>query len=148
MSRRTLLLLALLALAGCATALKPRPTGDGLKRRSEAFHRSLRWGDLRGAAAYVHPDQRRAWLQKALDGKDEDNLKVLEYAAEDAQVDLPSGKAQVLSRMTWHRLPSLTMNNDTLVVSWEAQETTWYVTSIERGPLPLAAPDPLLKQLP
>jgi len=135
-----LALASLLLCAGCAHGRKSKGGVDGLKAAAERFHQLARWGDLRSAFQLVTPEQRLKALKEALDRKDDDNLKVLDYELEDAQVD--GARATVLSKITWQRLPSVSAKTDAVTFEFVDREGVWFIDGIEGGPLPLAKEHP------
>lgn len=137
---RVLLLWALAVGCGHARPV-PQPNLSSLRKSAESYHRMLRWGDLRSAAGLVAEERRAEVLADSL--ADEDRLKVTEYELVDAQAQ--GQRASVLSKVTWHRLPSTTLRSDPVTTRWEARAGRWVIVAIEGGPLPLlsaAAPPP------
>ena len=141
--RKVLVLLSLAALAAAAcTHLKPAGTAESLRRATDSFFRFQRWGpDLRGAAQLVLPEAQQAWLEKALEAKDDENLKVTEADLDDLTMQA-EGTATTVTRVTWHRLPSVTTRTDRVTVEWVEREGIWYAAAIAGGPLPLVAQPP------
>lgn len=132
--------LALLLAGACA---HPGARGPGLaelKVSAERYHRLLRWGDLRSALQVVDPELRAKALRSSVERKDDEDLKVMDYELVDAQVT--GERAKVLSKITWHRLPSVTARTDAVAFEFVARDGAWYIRSIEGGPAPLAAPAP------
>jgi len=142
MLHRVSLATVVLCLAGGCSHYKPRATADALKRTAETFHRQLRWGDLRGSAQLLATERRMEFLKGVLDRKDDDNLKVTDYDLEEALAD--AGKASVLSKITWHRLPSVVMESGAMTLQLEERDGAWAIVAIEGGPVPL----PVLPSLP
>jgi len=136
----SVLLLAAIAGAVACRHVKPTGTTESLSRSAETFFRFLRWGpDLRGAAQALLPEAQKAWLDRALEAKDDENLKVIDTEPDDLALR-PDGSATTVTKVTWHRLPSVTTRTDRVTVEWVDREGTWYVAAITGGPLPLAAP--------
>ena len=139
--RRLAVLLVVALGLGCAHQ-RAAASADSLKTSQESFFRFLRWTVLRDASQILVPESQHDWLEKALDAKDEDNLKVIDYELDDLQLH-DKGTATTVTRITWHRLPSVTTKNDRVTAEWVERGGTWYVKSIKNGPLPLeAAPEP------
>ena len=130
----------LLLCSACAHASKSKGGVSGLKAAAERFHQLVRWGDLRSAFQLVAPEQRPQALKEALDRKDEDNLKVLDYELEEARVD--GARATVLSKITWQRLPSMSVKTDAVTFEFVDRQGVWYIDLIEGGPLPLVDRSP------
>jgi len=136
--RLAALSLAALAVAAC-THIKPKGTAESLRQAVETFFRFQRWGpDLRGAAQIVLPEAQQDWLGRALDAQDDENLKVTEADLDDVKLR-PDGTATTVTRVTWHRLPSVTTRTERVTVEWVDRSGVWYVAAITGGPLPLTA---------
>jgi hypothetical protein len=106
-----------------------------LRFSAEEFHRFVRWGDMNGASRFLAPEQRLVFLKGVLDRRDEELLKVTDYELEDAQVS--AGKAVVLSKITWYRLPSVTTTTEAMVLNFEERNGAWAIVAISGGPVPL-----------
>ncbi len=133
-------LASLLAAAGCAHSGSRSPGLSDLKSTAERYHRLLRWGDVRASLQIVAPELRAKALRSSVERKDDEDLKVIDYEMVDAQVD--GERAKVLSKITWHRLPSVTARTDAVSFELVARDGAWYIRSIDGGPVPLAAPSP------
>ncbi len=130
------LLFACLFAAACARNQKVKAPDIDLMRTSlESWHRYIRWGDFRSAQKFIAPERRFEFLKAVLENKDDENLKINEYELEDAQ--LVGSTAMALSKVTWHRLPSVTAKTDVVVTHWEYREGVWFIVGIENGPLPM-----------
>jgi len=124
--------------AGCAH-LKATANAEALQKATDTFFRFQRWGpDLRGAAQIVLPEAQKEWLDKALDSKDDENLKVIEADLDDLKMN-PDGTATTVTKVTWHRLPSVTTRTDRVTVEWVDRDGTWFAAAVTGGPLPLVA---------
>ncbi|HEY3448029.1 MAG TPA: hypothetical protein VGK67_16855 [Myxococcales bacterium] len=136
--RLALLSLAVLASAAC-THLKATGTSDSLKQTADTFFRFQRWGpDLRGAAQAVVPEAQQGWLNKALDANEDENLKLTEAELDDLKL-LPDGSATTVTKVTWHRLPSVSTKTERVTIEWVDRSGVWYAAAITGGPLPLVA---------
>lgn len=136
--RLALLSFAALALAGC-THLKTTGTAESLRTSADTYYRFLRWGpDLRGAAQALLPDSQQDWLGKALDAKDDENLKVTEAEIDDLKLR-PDGTATTVTKVTWHLLPSVSTKTERQTIEWVDKAGVWYIAAISGGPLPLLA---------
>ncbi len=99
--RNLLLLIPLcLLLSACLGTVD---MGPGLDKISAGFSESMRWQDFPGAAVYVHPDVRAAFLDQFQ--KDED-LHIVE--SQILSIDMTGGKGQASAvyEMEYYRLPS------------------------------------------
>lgn len=120
-------------LAACAHSQKPSGL-EGLKPIAEGFHRLARWKDYRGAASFIVPERRAAFERARANRDDDTNLSITDYELEDV-VLLPDGRhALVLSRMSWTRLPSVSVNTDTVTSEFVWRDGTWLLARQERGP--------------
>lgn len=139
MPRRLPAVLAVLVLAvslGCVHT-KAAGTSETLRQAHDTFFRFLRWGpDLRGAAQVVLPERQKGWLDNALDGKSDEDLKVTDSEIDDLKL-LPDGTATTVTKLTWHRLPSTTTKTERVTVEWVDKNGTWFAAAITGGPLPL-----------
>ncbi len=138
MLRTTATLLLAFSLSGCVAHLaKPKPADlPALRQAAENFHKLVRWNDLRGAAQMIAEERRMDFLKMTINEKDDELLKVIEYDIEDAQVKPET--ATVIAKVIWHRLPSVTTKTEAITTEWEARGSTWFIVSIDGGPLPLA----------
>ena len=128
---------ALAAGAGCAHQ-KAAANLSSLRSASDTFFRHMRWNDLRGASQIVVAESAKAWLDAALDAKDDENLKITEVELDDLQLKPGGGIGEV--KLTWHRLPSVTAKTDRVTVEWVDRGGVWFVLAVKKGPLPLEAP--------
>jgi hypothetical protein len=125
---------------GCAHQ-RAAASADSLKTAHESFLRFLRWSVLRDASQILVPESEKAWLDGALDAKDDENLKIIDYELDDLK--MRDKGATTVTQLTWHRLPSVTTKRERMTVEWVERGGTWYVQSVKGGPLPLeAAPEP------
>ena len=126
----------ILAAAGCATTPKKASSRE-LRETTEAFSRRLRWGDFKGMAQFIVPEQRLAYVKGILERGDDETLKVIDYELEHVQY-LPEGAAIVLARVSWHRLPSVTTQSEVVSIHFEDRDGVWLIGEVEDGPLPFA----------
>ena len=97
-------LLLLAAVAGCAHGPASAALAT-LKPAAEAFHRSIRWRDFRGAEDLIVPE-RRALFEKAIRARsDEKDLSITDYQLEDIRLSADGTRGIVVSRVSWVRLP-------------------------------------------
>lgn len=135
-AHRLIALLLVCFLAGCARGQKVKPPDLELLRSSvQSWHQYIRWGDFRGAQKFLAPERRFDFLKELLEREDDENLKINEFELEDAQ--LLGRTATALSKITWHRLPSVVTKTDLVVTHWEYREGAWYIVGIENGPIPM-----------
>lgn len=137
--RRLVLFLSLLSIA-CATA-RAKPDADELKPTIEAFHQRARWKDFRGAADLVVPERRTAFIKARSKSDDDKDLFVTNFELEDAKVS-SDGVAEVVTRMSWYRLPSNVEKTATITSVFVWREGKWWVESQDDGPFPDLKPAP------
>lgn len=137
--RRFALVLALSSLS-CATA-RSKPDTEELKPAIEAFHQRARWKDFRGAADLIVPERSRSFVKARSSGDDEKDLFITNYELEDAKVST-DGTAEVVSRMSWYRLPSNVEKTVTVTSVFVWREGKWWLESQDDGPFPELKPAP------
>ncbi|GEM_PF-1069663 len=106
-----------------------------LRDTSESFARRLRWGDFKGMAQFIVPEQRLSYVKGILDRGDDETLKILDFELEHVQY-LPDRQAIVLARVSWYRLPSVTAQSEVVSLVFEDRDGQWLVCAVENGPLP------------
>ena len=137
-------LLAALCVACAHTPEAPKPDPLGARQAAEAFHRSTRWRDFRGASAGVVPDRREQFVAACERRRDERDLEISDYELLDLRLDPSGDRAAVVSHVSWLRLPSLTERTDTVTTELVRQGGAWLVARQDRGPFAgeLGAPYP------
>ncbi len=140
-SRRTtpLLALALPLAVGVLTAFTGCAHGkngslDSLKPSVETFHQRVRWRDYRGAAELLTPE-RRDGFEKAVRARNDDkNLTITDYQLEDAKLAQDGQSAEVVSRLSWVRLPSVSEQSEVVRSKWVFREGVWLLDAQDNGP--------------
>lgn len=127
------LLFALWTMACASTPKKANPRE--LRETAESFSRRLRWGDYKGMAQFLVPEQRLAYVKGILDRGDDEVLKVIDCELEHVQY-VPDG-AIVLARVVWHRLPSVTAQSEIASIHFEDRDGLWLIGAVDDGPLPV-----------
>jgi hypothetical protein len=135
-----LVLLLLSTLSTCA-AWRARPDVEALKPAIEAFHQRARWKDFRGAADLLVPERRKAFVKARTKTDDERDLFITNFDLEDAKV-ASVGVAEVVSRISWYRLPSNVEKTATLTSVFVWREGKWWLESQDDGPFPDLMPAP------
>ena len=130
----------LLLLLSCA-GLRAKPDVEELKPAIEAFHQRARWKDFRGAADLIVPERRSAFVKERMKGGDEKDLFVTNFELEDAKISA-DGIAEVVSRISWYRLPSNTEKTATVTNIFVWREAHWWLESQDDGPFPDLKPAP------
>ncbi len=131
----TNLFLAMLIGLGSVDCAHHRATSakESLRLATETFHRLVRWGDFRYSCQLVVAQKREGCFQKVSD--QEKNLKITNYELLDIRWKPEKNKkAQIISSLTWHRLPKITTCTENVVMEWEEIEGVWFIVSINGGP--------------
>lgn len=131
---RLLLCSAAVLFTACAHTPGKPPGADAIKPAANAFHLRLRWGDFRGAADLIVPERRDAFLAAREQANDERDLKITEYELDAAKLSADGLRAEVVSKMAWMRLPSVTVTERTVRTTFEWRTKTWMVVSVANGP--------------
>lgn len=136
------LLPLLLALVGGCAHTQKAESSRALKQAAEGFHHRIRWGDYRGAAAYVVPDRRRPFVDARERGQDERDLSFSDYDLEQLTLSEDGQSADVVSKLRWTRLPSLVEKSETVHSHFVLLRGQWLVAEQDKGPFTdvLAAP--------
>ncbi len=123
-------------LAACSHNLfDPTPN---LKTDVDDFEKALRFQDYSGAASLVVPERRQAFL--AARRKEGTDLEVTDMEVIDAQMTPDGKQANVISRMRWVRLPSVSEVTAEVHEHWVLVGNGWLVVSLAGGPFPELAP--------
>ncbi len=97
-------LLTLILLSPLLTAcLGTVDVGPGLDKISQGFSESMRWGDFRNAAAYVHPDVRDAFQEQFTEDGD---LHIVDSRIQSVDLVSHEGRADAVHVLEYYRLPS------------------------------------------
>jgi hypothetical protein len=134
MARRVVAVAVSGVLMACATA-RSKPDTEELKPTIEAFHQRARWKDFRGAADFIVPERRASYLKSRLKTDDERDLFITDYELEDAKVSA-DGTAEVVSKMTWYRLPSASAKTTVVTSIFVWRDGRWWLERQEDGPFP------------
>ena len=116
------------------------PGPDQLRSASEDFEKSLRFQDYGGAAQFVVPARRSAFV--AARRKEANDLTITDMEVIDVQMAPDGQKAIVLSRMRWVKLPSVTEVTGEVQARWEILNNGWLLVSLAGSPFPELAPAP------
>ena len=125
---------------GCAERQK-RATVKELRDTSESFARHFRWGDYRGMAKFIVPEERLSYIKGILDRGEDETLKIVDFELEHVHYVPPGDHAIILSRISWYRLPSVTAKSEVVTIHFKDTEGEWLVKAIENGPLPFGRPE-------
>lgn len=83
----------------------------------------------------VVPERRASFLKARLKADDEKNLFVTDFQLEDAKVR-PDGTAEVVSKISWYRLPSNVEQSAAVTSVFVWREGKWWLESQDDGPFP------------
>lgn len=127
--------LPLVLILGCATTQAGRQEeADAVKSIAEAFHRRARWKDFSSAANLLVPDRRAAFSQARERQGDERDLTISDYELLELRLDPDGARAEVISRVSWLRLPSLSERADTVVTELVRVDRAWLIARQNKGP--------------
>ena len=136
---RCFLLLSLVAvflmLTGCA-ALTGTKTAS-LPQITDRFAEAMRWKDWHGAARFVEPEQRDAFLEQF---KEDPDLHVVDSHIRNIQPGAEEGIAEVVYLLKYYRLPSTRIDEWIWTQQWRQQSSRFYeegVWLISNPPPPL-----------
>lgn len=137
---RLLAVLVLLTLGvGCAHTKKTADL-ETLRPVVESFHQRVRWKDYRVAARYVVPERRQEFERAIREHHDERDLDITEYDIEGLEMVEDGHRAIVTSRFQWTRLPSLSVQKDTVTSEFIYRDGTWLLEKQQGGPFDGALP--------
>lgn len=126
--------LTLLTLA-CACAHGPKSTGaEGVKKTADLFHHRARWKDYGGAALIIVPEKRPTFDKARADLNDPRDLNIADYELLEIQLSPDALSARIVSRVSWHRLPSVTQHDDTVVSEFIWRDGAWLLARQTGGP--------------
>lgn len=109
------------ASGGCATTTTKNAV-ERLQESVEAYNHAFRWKNYERASLYLPNDQRSPFLAAYED--DESSLQVEDYAIR--QLDVLSDKAATVSiKVSYLMLPSVTVQQATLVQHWAEVNGAW-----------------------
>jgi hypothetical protein len=120
-------------LLGCAHT-PGRDAVEGAQKTAELFHHRTRWKDFGGAALLVVPKQRSAFEQARRLLGDERDLSIADYELDNVTLGPDYRSARVVSRVSWHRLPSLSQHDDTVVTELSWCDGAWLIARQTGGP--------------
>ncbi len=135
--------MVLLSILSSCAAWRARPDVEELKPAIEAFHQRARWKDFRGAAELLVPERRKAFVKARTKTDDERDLFITNFDLDDAKVS-GAGIAEVVSRISWYRLPSNVEKSATVTSVFVWRDGRWWLESQDDGPFPDLMPAPAL----
>ncbi|MGV3625061.1 MAG: hypothetical protein ACO1OB_29850 [Archangium sp.] len=125
---------------GCATLPKGDP--EELKPAVEAFHQRARWKDFRGAADLLTPDRRGPFIKERSKMNDDKDLFITNFELEDAKIAPDTVTAEVVTKISWYRLPSTSEQTKTVTNVFVWRDSAWLLESQDEGPFEELKPAP------
>jgi hypothetical protein len=107
---------------------------EGAQSTAELFHHRTRWKDFGGAALLVVPERRSAFERSRRRLGDERDLSIADYELNEITLGPDSLSARVVSRVSWHRLPSISQHDDTVVTELRWSDGGWMIARQIGGP--------------
>lgn len=118
-----------------ACAHSPKSSGaEGVRTTAELFHHRARWKDYGGAALIVVPEKRARFDEARQALNDGADLNIADYELHEIQLAADTLSARIVSRMSWHRLPSVTNHDDTVVSDFVWRDGAWMLARQTGGP--------------
>lgn len=107
---------------------------EGLRTTADLFHHRVRWKDYGGAALLIVPERRAAFEEGRRLMKDDRDLHIADYELTELTLSADGLEARVVSRLSWHRLPSLSQHDDTVVSEFVWRDGAWFLSRQTGGP--------------
>jgi len=107
----------------------------------------VRWKDFVGAGELVVPERRESFERARKANHDARDLSIMEYELEDIRIQDRS-RAVVVSRMSWMRLPSVSVTTDVVTSEFVAINGTWFLARQDAGPFVEELKAPYLPESP
>ena len=128
-SRVYAMLLVVVLLSSCSWAVRP---GESLLDASDDFAQRLRWQDCSGAARYLAPEQKVAFLESCQTDQD---LRFVGVESQSVDLSDDQRQADTVTQLEYYRLPSVVVKKYRLRQEWSYRESegmkqgVWEVTS-------------------
>jgi hypothetical protein len=106
----------------------------GAQAAAEMFHHRARWRDFGGASLLLTPERRGAFERTRRLLGDERDLSIADYELDRVTLGGDGLSAQVVSRVSWHRLPSISQHDDTVVTELRCDDGAWLIGRQTGGP--------------
>lgn len=126
--------------ASCVTV--PKGEVDDLKPTVESFHQRARWKDFRGAAELIVEERAPTFIKARSKQNDDRDLFITNFELEDAQVAKDLLTANVVTKISWYRLPSTTEKTVTVNSIFVWRGSAWRLESQDDGPFEELKPAP------
>lgn len=128
-------LLALMALlSACAHTRTSSSATEALRPVVEGFHKRVRWRDYASAAHYLAPERREAFEKARRELRDDKDLSVTDFELEEVKIAPDTKTAEVRSRISWVRLPSVTEESEQVVSDFAYRDGRWLLVRQQGGP--------------
>lgn len=130
-------------LVACAhTPAAGQADAEAVRSVADSFHKRVRWKDFSGASRLLVPERRAAFdaAREAL--KDERDLTVSDFELLELRMDADGQRAEVVSRLQWLRLPSLSEHSDTVTTELVKLGRDWFISQQNKGPFADALSEP------
>lgn len=124
----------LLALLACAGQHAAGQSPEALKKAAETFFRQVRWRDYTGASELVVPEKRDAFSKARRTHHDERDLEITDYDLEQVKVAPDALTGEVVTSMSWTRLPSVTVQSAEVGTDFVYRDGRWLVLRMDGGP--------------
>lgn len=125
---------ALLAsVLGCAHG-PPAGSVETLKPAVDTFFKRVRWRDYRGAAELLVPERRAAFEHARMANHDERDLEITDYELQDLRMTPGGRRATAVVRVSWTRLPSVSVSTETISSEFVFRDGTWWLARQDVGP--------------
>lgn len=129
-----------LVFTGCATLPKGDP--EELKPAVETFHQRARWKDFRGAAEFIVRERRGPFIKERSRLNDDRDLFITNFELEDAKIADDTVTAEVVTKISWYRLPSTSEQTKTVTNVFVWRDGAWQLESQDDGPFEDMKPEP------
>ncbi|MDQ3265073.1 MAG: hypothetical protein M3Y59_15675 [Myxococcota bacterium] len=137
------LLLCTTLMSACThTPVRTESDVQEVKSTADAFHRRTRWKDFQSASSLIVPERRAAFLAARDAQRDERDLSISDYELLEMRVEADGSRAEVVSRISWFRMPNLSEHSDTVITELVPVGTTWLIARQSRGPFTPEMQDP------
>jgi hypothetical protein len=114
---------------------------------AEEFFKRVRWRDWHGAAELVVPERRGPFEKARLRDHDDKDLQITDYDLVELR-PLSGGRVQVVAKLSWIRLPSVTEKTETTTSVLVPFGSVWFVAQQDEGPFAPELKDPYIRPKP
>jgi hypothetical protein len=128
-SRRAILLGAVVALAACLSSSQRRE--ESLTREARTFNDDLRWARWEAVSSAMPRDEATAFLARV--AALEDDLVLADYEVTSLTFAPGSNAAAVVARIEWYYNRDPRLRHTIVEQAWEYQRGRWQVTRMRRA---------------